>query len=117
MADRDLHVVTGAFGYSGQYIARRLLDAGQRVRTLTNSPQRENPFGGKVEVRPYNFDDPSALVNSLRGAAVLYNTYWVRFDHIDFTHSQAVQNTLTLFNAAKEAGIKRVVHVSITNPS
>ena len=115
MADSDLHVVTGAFGYSGQYIARRLLNAGQRVRTLTNSPRRENPFGGKVEVRPYNFDDPSALVNSLRGAAVLYNTYWVRFDHIDFTHSQAVQNTLTLFNAAKEAGTKRVVHVSITN--
>lgn len=117
MADRDLHVVTGAFGYSGKYIARRLLDLGHRVRTLTSSLRRENPFGGKVEVRPYNFDQTDALVNALRGAVAFYNTYWVRFDHADFTHSQAVQNTLKLFEAAKEAGVKRVVHVSITNPT
>ena len=115
LESKDLHVVTGAFGYSGRYIARRLLDGGHRVRTLTNSPQRENPFGGKVEVRPYNFDHPAQLVESLRDAAVLYNTYWVRFDHADFTHSQAVRNTLTLFEAAKQAGVKRVVHVSIAN--
>ena len=118
MADRvdiDLHVVTGAFGYSGRYIAQRLLAAGRRVRTLTNSPRRENPFDGKVEVRPYDFDEPDRLVESLKGATVLYNTYWVRFDHADFTHSQAVRNTLTLFKAAKQAGIKRVVHVSIAN--
>jgi len=31
-------IVTGAFGYSGKYIARRLLDAGYEVKTLTNSP-------------------------------------------------------------------------------
>ena len=69
LESNDLHVVTGAFGYSGRYMARRLLDAGHRVRTLTNSPWRENPFGGKVEVRPYDFDDPDRLVNSLRGVA------------------------------------------------
>ena len=115
LESKDLHVVTGAFGYSGRYMARRLLDAGRRVRTLTNSPRRENPFGGKVEVRPYDFDDPDRLVSSLRGAAVLYNTYWVRFDHTGFTHAQAVRNTLTLFGAAKEAGVERVVHVSIAN--
>ena len=66
LESKDLHVVTGAFGYSGRYMARRLLDAGRRVRTLTNSPRRENPFGGKVEVRPYDFDDPDRLVSSLR---------------------------------------------------
>ena len=115
LESKNLHVVTGAFGYSGRYIARRLLDAGHRVRTLTNSPQRENPFGGEVEVRPYDFDHPAQLVESLRDAAVLYNTYWVRFDHADFTHSQAVRNTLTLLEAAKQAGVKRVVHVSIAN--
>lgn len=115
LESKNLHVVTGAFGYSGRYIAQRLLGSGHRVRTLTNSPQRENPFGGTVEVRPYDFDHPAQLVESLRGAAVLYNTYWVRFDHADFTHSQAVRNTLTLFKAAKQAGVKRVVHVSISN--
>lgn len=112
-----LHVVTGAFGYSGRYIARRLLDAGQRVRTLTNSPQRPHPFGEAVEAHAYNFDRPDHLARSLEGARVLINTYWVRFDHRDFTHGQAVRNTLSLFAAARRAGVPRVVHVSITNPS
>jgi len=110
-------VVTGAFGYSGKYITTRLLAAGHRVRTLTNSFQRKNPFGSAVEAYPYHFDDADALARSLEGAQVLINTYWVRFDHEDFTHSQAVRNTLRLFDAAKRAGVSRVVHVSITNPS
>src|SRR5437867_7863329 len=81
--DRELHVVTGAFGYSGRYITERLLRAGRRVRTLTNSPDREHPFGNRVEVHPFNFDHPERLASSLEGAQVLYNTYWVRFNHAD----------------------------------
>lgn len=111
------HVVTGAYGYSGQYIARRLLERGHSVRTLTNSPDRKNVFEGKVPASRFHFEDASKLVESLRGASVLYNTYWVRFNHKTFKHATAVENTLTLFQAAKEAGVKRVVHVSITNPS
>ena len=114
---KELHVVTGAFGYSGKYIATRLLAEGCRVRTLTNSVKRANPFGEKVEVRSFNFDRPDELVESLRGAEVLYNTYWVRFNYSFFKHESAVQNTLRLFEAAKKAGVKHVVHVSITNPS
>jgi uncharacterized protein YbjT (DUF2867 family) len=115
----ELHVVTGAFGYSGKYIATRLLAAGGRVRTLTNSTGRANPFGGQVEARPLAFDRPDELAESLRGAAVLYNTYWVRFNYKGrgFTHEEAVRNTLTLFDAAARAGVERIVHVSITNPS
>jgi uncharacterized protein YbjT (DUF2867 family) len=115
---KALHVVTGAFGYSGKRIAARLIEAGHRVRTLTNSPGRPNPFAEKVEVCGYHFDDPAKLTESLRGAAVLYNTYWVRFDlKGHFSHDEAVENTKKLFAAAKAAGVGRVVHVSITNPS
>jgi uncharacterized protein YbjT (DUF2867 family) len=117
MTTDELHVVTGAFGYSGRYITKRLLAAGCRVRTLTNSPARHNPFGGQVEAVPYHFEDPAALEDSLRGATVLYNTYWVRFDALDFSHERAVANSLKLFTAAQRAGVERVVHVSITNPS
>jgi len=109
--------VTGAFGYSGKYIARRLLAGGWRVRTLTNSLERNNPFKGAVEVHPYNFDKPAELARSLEGADVFINTYWVRFDHRDFNFSQAVRNTMRLFDAATSAGVPRLVHVSITNPS
>ena len=113
----DLHIVTGAFGYTGKYITTRLLKEGVRVRTLTNSGNRANPFGGKVEAKPYYFDDFDKLVESMRGATVLYNNYWVRFNHKDFQHSEAVENTLKLIAAAKQAGVARFVHVSITNPS
>ncbi len=118
MPSQELHIVTGAFGYSGKYIAARLLKEGQRVRTITNSPNRPNPFGDQVEAFPFNFDAPEKLVESLRSATVLYNTYWVRFNYkTDFQHSAAVENTRKLFDAAKQAGVERIVHVSITNPS
>ena len=113
---KEVHAVTGAFGYSGRYIAHRLLDAGRRVITLTNS-RGPDPFGGRVSSFPLQFQDPVALASTLRGVAVLYNTYWVRFDHKTFNHREAVANTLTLFAVARKAGVRRVVHISITNPS
>jgi len=108
--------VTGAFGYSGRYITKRLLEAGHEVITLTNSLHRPNPFGEKVRAFPFHFDEPEKLRDSLRGVQALVNTYWVRFDHRLFTHEQAVANTKILFAAAKEAGVQRIIHVSITNP-
>ena len=111
-----LVAVTGAFGYSGRYIAERLLAGGHTVVTLTNSVGRHNPFGERVRALPFHFDQPGLLTASLRGVDALVNTYWVRFDHKLFTHSQAVANTRILFEAAKEAGVRRIVHVSITNP-
>ena len=117
MKNDHVHAVTGAFGYSGKYIAQRLLAEGQRVITLTNSLQRRNPFGERVRAVPLDFDQPAKLTESLRGVSVLYNTYWVRFNHRNFTHADAVRNTETLFRAAQAAGVSRIVHVSITNPS
>jgi nucleoside-diphosphate-sugar epimerase len=116
MDSEDVHVVTGAFGYSGRWIARRLLDRGYTVRTLTNSRQ-PGPFGDAVSVAPFHFDEPEKLIDSLRGARVLYNTYWVRFNHRNFTFADAIRNTRSLFDAARRAGVERIVHVSITNPS
>ncbi len=115
--DEAFDVVTGAFGYSGKYLTRILLSEGHRIRTLTNSLERANEFGSRIQAYPYNFDDPNKLANTLHGAHVLYNTYWVRFNHRDFRHEEAVNNTLRLFEAAAKAKVRRVVHVSITNPS
>jgi uncharacterized protein YbjT (DUF2867 family) len=112
-----VHVVTGAFGFSGKYLAARLLDAGHPVRTITNSLHRSNPFHGRIEAHPFNFDHPEALVETLRGADVLYNNYWVRFNYHDFSYSQALENTLILFDAARKASVRKIVHISIANPS
>jgi uncharacterized protein YbjT (DUF2867 family) len=117
MPSQELHIVTGAFGFSGKHITRRLLDSGKLVRTLTGRPQSESPFGDRVEAVPFNFDDPARLTESLRGAAVVYNTYWVRFAHGGASHELAVANTKTLIKCSADAGVSRFVHVSITNPS
>jgi uncharacterized protein YbjT (DUF2867 family) len=109
----ELDVVTGAYSYTGRHIARRLLADGRRVRTLT---RRRNPASA-LEQAPLRFDDPGALTESLRGADVLYNTYWIRFEHGDATFARAIENTRRLFEAAREAGVRRVVHVSVTNAS
>jgi NADH dehydrogenase len=113
----DLDAVTGASGYSGKYIARRLLAKGRQVLTLTGHPERPLPFDQPVTVRPYDFDRPDLLAGSLEGVDTLYNTYWVRFPYGEMTHERAVANSRALFEAAQQAGVRRVVHVSITNPS
>jgi uncharacterized protein YbjT (DUF2867 family) len=110
-------VITGAFSYTGKYVTRLLLDRGFRVRTLTFHPQRENEFGNAVEVFPYNFSKPAELQRSLRGASCLINTYWIRFPRGRSTFDEAVNNTRTLIQAAKSAGVTRIAQVSIANPS
>lgn len=109
-------VVTGAFSYSGAAITTELQAAGHHVRTLTGHPDRA-PAGTEVDIRPLNFADPAELTRSMHGAHTLYNTYWVRFAHGHLDHDAAVANSRTLFKAAADAGIQRVVHVSITHPS
>jgi uncharacterized protein YbjT (DUF2867 family) len=117
MNSQIVHLVTGAFGYSGRHIARRLLDRGCTVRTLTNSAKRPNPFGDAVAAEPFHFQEPQKLVESLRGVSTLYNTYWIRFNHRQFKFADAIRNTRVLFDAARQAGVERIVHTSITNPS
>lgn len=117
MPSAPLHVVTGAYGFSGRHIARRLLARGYRVRTLTNAARPDDVLGRTVEPVPYRFDDPAQMAESLRGADVLYNTYWVRFTYGSFSHAAAVHNTEALLQAARIARVGRIVHVSITNPS
>src|SRR5437899_7072053 len=113
--DSRINVVTGAFSYTGRYITQRRLAQGHQVRTLTGHPDRPNPFGSQVVAMPYNFDKPEELVASLKGAEVLFNTYWVRYPYGNLTYEKAIENSRTLFQCAKKAGIKRVVHVSIAN--
>ncbi|MXY22489.1 MAG: NAD(P)H-binding protein [Dehalococcoidia bacterium] len=109
------HVVTGATGYTGRYIARRLLEKGHGVRSLTHHPDRADPFEGQVRMMPYHFDSPDLLARSLVGADTLFNTYWIRTAFGDVTHERAAENLKILFAAAQWAGVRRIVHISIAN--
>ena len=113
----NLTVVTGAFGYTGKYIAQQLLDRGMTVRSLTRNPASFSPFGDRVERHPLDFDDTEQLTRSLEGADTLYNTFWIRFSRGPANHDLAVQNTMNLVDAAVRAGVRRIVHISITGAS
>jgi uncharacterized protein YbjT (DUF2867 family) len=110
-------LVTGAFSYSGAQIAERLLESGRGVRTLTYHPDRPHRLRASVDALKYRFDDPAALACSLEGVSTLYNTFWVRFDHGTTNFANAIERSRMLFFAAKRAGVRRIVHLSITNPS
>jgi len=115
--DTEMDLVTGAFSYSGSHIAERLLASGRHIRTLTFHPGRPHQLHEKVQAFRYQFDDPLALTRALEGVTTLYNTYWVRFNHGETTFTSAVANSRMLFEAARRAGVARIVHLSIANPS
>ena len=117
MPQPDLAVVTGAFSYTGGFIARRLLRSGVCVTTLTRHPDIQNAFDGEVKAAPLDFSDRAALTRSMEGASVLYNTYWVRFERGETTFDGAVENSKLLFEAAIDAGISKIVHISVSNPA
>ncbi len=111
------NAVTGAFSYTGKYITQRLLSMGEKAITITGHPDRPNPFGTQVKAYPFNFNDQKELVKNLQGVSTLYNTYWIRFSYGKTTFDKAVENTKILIRAAEEAGVNRIVHISITNAS
>lgn len=110
-----LDAVTGAFSYTGASITDELIRRGLRVRTLTGPPERP-ASGTPVEIRPLGFAERAALRQSFEGVDTLYNTYWVRFTRGSTTFDTAVDNSRRLFAAAADAGVRRIVHVSMTQP-
>jgi NADH dehydrogenase len=114
---QHVDVVTGAFSYSGRFIAAQLLDKGRGVRTLTNHPNPDHPLADRIPAYPLDFNDVQTLVRVLKGADTLYNTYWVRAPHGSVSHATAVENTRRLIEAACGAGVRRIVHTSIANPT
>jgi NADH dehydrogenase len=113
----ETYAVTGATGFIGRHIAARLVFAGHEVVNLTGHPGRTTSHSASMRTEPLAFDHPAQLSRTLRGARVLVNTYWVRFERGQTTFQRAVDNTERLLLAAAEAGVERVVHLSITNPS
>jgi len=112
-----IDVVTGAFSYSGRFVAAELLARGRGVRTLTNHPNPRDPLSPRIPAQPLDFEDSASLVSALAGADTLYNTYWVRAPRVGVPHTIAVENTKRLIEAARGAGVRRIVHTSIANPT
>jgi uncharacterized protein YbjT (DUF2867 family) len=108
-------LITGASGFIGGAVAERLV-ARAEVRGLTSHPNR-NRFGDRVRSFPYDFDDPDRMGAAFRGADVFVNSYYVRFNHGGLTFEDAVERSRALIAQARSAGVRRIVHVSVSNAS
>ena len=106
--------VTGAFSFTGRAIAEELIRRGEIVRSLSRADASGDPLRQRVDFAPLVFD-AATLRSSLDGAETLYNTYWIRFERPGATFPGAVANTIRLFNAARDAGVRRIVHISVAN--
>lgn len=108
--------VTGAFSYSGRYIAEALIREGWDVITLTRHPERAHPLQGRVKAYPLDFADEEQLARHLAGVQLFVNTYWVRFNYPGSSFNAAVVNTRRLVHSAEAAGVGRFVHLSVSDP-
>jgi uncharacterized protein YbjT (DUF2867 family) len=112
-----VHVVTGAFSFTGSYVAGALVRLGEPVRTLSRRRDDGHPLAAEVEFARLQFEDEAALTRDLRGASTLFNTYWVRYPRGAMTWSAVVENSRTLLRAAARAGVGKVIQFSVSNAS
>ena len=115
--------ITGAWSYSGRHVARRLLDRGDTVLSLTNHPAPDpHLFQGQVKAVPFDFT-PGRLAAHLAEIDVLACAYWTRHNRPPvghrgpwMSHAEATQRSQALIREAKTAGVRRLVWTSIANP-
>ena len=107
-------LVTGATGFVGWHIARKLLDRGERVRVLVRDPQRVRELDG-VEIVTGDLRDPASLARAVAGCSVAYHAaadyrLWTRDPEEMFRSN--VEGTRNLLEAARSARLERVVYTS-----
>jgi len=107
--------VTGAFGFTGRALTERLLAAGHEVVTLTRRTGAGDALASRVSIRPFDAASSDALTASLHGVETLFNTHWLRFPRAGATFEGAVARSAALVAAARDAGVRRIVHVSVVN--
>jgi dihydroflavonol-4-reductase len=109
-------LVTGATGLLGAHLVRQLVNQGQKPRILVRErSDRRGLRGLKLEESQGDILDPASLAAAFKGVDEVYHLAGVvRFDpaSTDLLHKLHVQGTRNILQAAKAAGVRRLVHVS-----
>ncbi len=111
--------VTGATGFLGASLVRRLLADGATVRVLARSGERAAPLArAGAQVMVGDIADPGAVSAAVHGASIVYHLAGrlhapgVRDAEYERTHVNGTR--LMLERCADEAALKRFVHCSTT---
>ncbi|MBM2830751.1 MAG: NAD-dependent dehydratase [Gammaproteobacteria bacterium] len=109
-------LVTGATGFVGSAVVRKLINAGHDVRVLVRSKSnRRNLDGLTVEIKEGDLCDTQSLKSAVAGCDNLFHVaadyrLWVRDPEVMYNIN--INGTQALILAAAEAGIKRIVYTS-----
>jgi dihydroflavonol-4-reductase len=106
-------LVTGATGFIGWHVARRLLSRGHAVRALVRPTSKVREL--EVEVVTGDLRDSGSLERAVRGCGLVFHIaadyrLWAK-DPAELYRSN-VEGTRNLLTAAREAGVERVVYTS-----
>lgn len=110
-------LVTGATGYIGSRLVPRLLDAGLAVRAMARTPDKlaDAPWRDSVEVVRGDLTEPESLVEAFDGVDVVYYLVHSMGTSKDFVAEER-QSAKNVVDAAKQAGVRRIVYLSGLHP-
>lgn len=110
-------LVTGASGYVGNNLVRRLVRAGTPVRALVHSPAkaaaRLADVKDQIEIVRGDVTDPASLAPALDGVRAVVHLVAIAIEKGDATYERVnYQGTVNIVDAAKAAGVRRLVNMS-----
>jgi dihydroflavonol-4-reductase len=109
-------LLTGATGFVGAAVLRRLVAAGCDVRVFVRqNSDRRNISGVDCEIAVGDLADPESIRRAVRGCDAVYHAaadYRLWVPDPERMHRVNVQGTVELIRAAAEAGVSRVVYTS-----
>jgi uncharacterized protein YbjT (DUF2867 family) len=110
-------LVTGATGYIGGLLVPELLDRGHTVRAMARTPAKldDAVWRSRVEVAQGDLTDPESLTAAFEGTDVVYYLVHSMGTSKDFVAEER-QSARNVVDAAKAAGVGRVVYLSGLHP-
>jgi uncharacterized protein YbjT (DUF2867 family) len=109
-------LITGASGYVGNNLVRRLVEVGQPVRALVRdrakAGARLSDLHDRIEIAVGDVTRPETLAPALDGVTAVVHLVAVAIEHGAQTYERVnVQGTANVVDAMKVAGVRRLIHM------